>query len=66
MDDERYYFENPTLYNTIVYINKSEFVDRWHDYLSTEKRLAVRVGIIVGFKDGHKPQGKQTLQPLIT
>ena len=35
MDDERYYIEDAKFYNTVMYINKSEFPDRWHDYLST-------------------------------
>jgi hypothetical protein len=47
MDDERYYIEDAKVFNTIMYINKSEFPDRWHDYLSTEKRFANRVGIVV-------------------
>jgi hypothetical protein len=57
MDDERYYIEDAKVFNTIMYINKSEFPDRWHDYLSTEKRFANRVGIVVGYKDRHKPTG---------
>jgi hypothetical protein len=48
-----------------MYINKSEFLDRWHDYLSTENRYANRVGIIVSLRDGTKPSGKQQLQYLI-
>jgi predicted double-glycine peptidase len=65
MDEERYYIEDPKFYNAIMYINKSEFPDRWHDYLSTEKRMADRVGIVVSFKDGHRPTGEEKLQYLI-
>jgi hypothetical protein len=65
MDNERYYFEDPKFYNTIIYINRSEFYDRWHDYLSTEKRYAKQVGIIVRFRDGHQPSGQQKLEPIV-
>lgn len=65
MDDERYYIEDPKFYNVVMYINKSEFPDRWHDYLSTEKRTVNQVGIVVSFRDGHKPTGEQKLQYLL-
>lgn len=54
MDDERYYFEDPRYYSNIVFIKKSEFVDRWHDYLSTEERYANRVGLIVKYKNNDR------------
>ena len=48
-----------------MYIRKEEFVDRWHDQLSSEGRLAVHVGIVIRNKDGSKPPAKQKVHYLL-
>lgn len=47
-----------------MYIKKSEFVDRWHDKLNTERRVAVHAGIVIKNKDGSKPRASQKVHYL--
>lgn len=48
-----------------MFIKKNEFEDRWHDYLSSEKRLANKVGLIIRRRDGRAPAGETRLKYIV-
>ena len=36
MDSDLFFFEDPRLLNNVMYIRKTEFMTRWHDYINSE------------------------------